>query len=76
MARRGFSNAVEKLLQLGRPTFVNGRWRKPAVSRRELNDIRKYMLSRGEAWPEKKLRDRGADKPFKLTKYERGREDR
>ena len=76
MAQRNLSDAVLRLLELGKPTFVNGRWRKPVVSRREMNDIKKYMVNQGEAWPEKKLRDRGGDKPFKLTKWERGREER
>ena len=70
------SETVFRVLQLSKPTFVNGRWRKPSISRRELAEMRKYLLSLGAEWPEKKLRDRGADKPYKLTKWERGREAR
>ena len=76
MSAKGVSDAVAKLLALGKPYFVNGRWRKPVISRREMNDIRKYMISKGEVWPEKPFRNRGGDKPFKLTKWERGREER
>ena len=70
------SDTVLKLLQLAKPSFVNGYWRKPAVSARELAMMRKYLISQGEQWPEKKLRNRGGDKPFKLSKRERGREAR
>ena len=77
MAKKGMSEAVVRLLEFGKPNFVNGRWRKPLASRRQMNDMKKYMIKqRGEEWPEKKLRDIGADKPFKLTKRERGREER
>ena len=76
MAQKGLSVAVTRLLEFGKPRFINGRWRKPVVSRRQMNDIRKYMVKQGEEWPEKKLRDRGSDKPFKLTKLERGRDER
>ena len=76
MAQKNLSDAVLKLLQLGRPTFVNGRWRKPVINGREMADIRKYMIAQGEVWPEKPLRNRGGDKPFKLSKWERGREER
>lgn len=75
-ANKGLSETVLKLLKLGEPRFVNGKWRKPMVSRREMNDIRKYMVGQGEVWPPKKLIDRGADKPYKLTKYERGIDER
>ena len=70
------SETVFRVLQLSKPTFVNGRWRKPAISRRELAGMRKYLLALGAEWPEKKLRNRGGDKPYKLTKWERGIESR
>lgn len=70
------SDTVLKLLELARPSFVNGRWRKPAVSGRELAMMKKHLVAQGEHWPEKKLRNRGGDKPLKLSKWERGREAR
>ena len=69
-------DAVQRLLQLAKPTFVNGRWRKPAISARKLADIRKGMVVEGVDWDPKPLRDRGADKPLKLTKWERERDKR
>lgn len=67
---------VQKLQQLARPTFVNGRWRKPAINARKLAAIRRDMVAQGTYWPPKPLRDRGGDKPFKLAKHEREREAR
>jgi len=67
---------VLKIKQLARPTFVNGRWRKSPISGRKLAGIRKAMVASGVYWPPKPLRDRSADKPFKLIKHERTREER
>jgi hypothetical protein len=65
-----------RLAQLGKPTFVNGRWRKAALSGRKMAQVKKTLRALGEDIPLKPLRDRGADKPLKLTKWERNREAR
>lgn len=67
---------VLKLQILAKPTFVNGKWRKAAISGRKLAGIRKAMVSSGVYWPPKPLRDRSEDKPFKLIKHERTRQER
>ena len=67
---------VLKLQHLAKPTFVNERWRKAAISGRHLARIRKAMVASGVYWPPKPLRDRSADKPFKLIKHERTRKER
>ncbi len=67
---------VQKLQQLAKPTFVNNRWRKAAISGRKLADIRKVLVASGVHWPPKPLRDRSGDKPFKLIKHERTRKER
>lgn len=46
------------------------------LSRRKLADIRKQMVVDGVYWPPKPLRNRGAERPLKLSKWERGREAR
>jgi hypothetical protein len=70
------SEIVLKLQYLAKPTFVNGRWRKAAISGRKLAGIRKAMVANGVYWPPKPLRDRSGDKPLKLTKHERTRQER
>lgn len=75
MARR-VPDLVLKLQQLARPTFVEGRWRKPKISPRKLATIRKSLVAEGVWWPPRPLRDRGADKPLKLKKWERQKEER
>lgn len=70
------AETVQRLVQLSKPVFVNGRWRKPVISGRDLAMAKKYVQAEGGQWPEKKLRNRGGDKPFKLSKWERGREAR
>lgn len=67
---------LSRLLQLSRPTFVNGRWRKAELSGRKLADVKRALRAQGEDIPLHPLRDRGGDKPFKLTKWERNREAR
>lgn len=67
---------VLKLQHLAKPTFVNQRWRKAAISGRKLAGIRKVMVATGVYWPPKPLRDRSGDKPFKLIKHERNRQER
>lgn len=67
---------VLKLQQLAKPTFVNQRWRKPEISARKLAAIRKSMVASGVYWPPKPLADRSKDKPFKLIKHERTRQER
>lgn len=75
MARR-IPDVVLKLQQLARPTFVDGRWRKPKISARKLAMLRKSLVMDGVLWPPRPLRDRGADKPLKLRKWERQKEER
>ena len=65
-----------RLAALGKPTFVNGRWRKPPLSRRQLADVRKILILQGADIPLKPLRNRGGDKPLKLRKWERNKESR
>lgn len=76
MAQRSLAETVSRLLKLSKPTFTNGRWRKPAISRQELAMMRKYLVAQGADWPAKKLRDRGNDKPYKLSEWERGKDAR
>lgn len=75
MARR-VPDLVLKLQQLARPTFVEGRWRKSKISPRKLATIRKSLVAEGVWWPPRPLRNRGADKPLKLKKWERQKEER
>jgi hypothetical protein len=42
----------EKVLQLSRPRFVNGTWRRPILSGRKLAKIRKTVILSGRMWPE------------------------
>ena len=67
---------VLKLQQLAKPTFVNNRWRKAAISGRKIAGMRKALVARGVYWPPKPLRDRSTDKPLKLIKHERTRAER
>ena len=76
MAQSKIPELVLKLQQLAKPTFVNRRWRKPAISARRLADMRKSLVAEGVYWPPKPMADRGGDKPFKLIKHERDREKR
>ena len=75
MAQKQVPLLVEKVLQLAQPTFVNGRWRKPALSGRKLAAVRRVLVMDG-LWWRKPLRDRGAGKPLKLIRHEREREAR
>ena len=75
MARR-IPDIVLKLQQLAKPTFVDGRWRKPKISARKLAMLRKSLVMDGILWPPRPLRDRRADKPLKLRKWERQKEER
>ncbi|XP_003384390.1 PREDICTED: uncharacterized protein LOC100640785 [Amphimedon queenslandica] len=70
------SKTFEKLLDLRKPKYINGRWRKPVVSARDLAEARKSLIAMGEEVPSKPLRDRGNDRPFKLSKWERNKESR
>ena len=72
----GVQGIVSKLQVLARPRFVNGVWKKPIISRRKLAVIRRSMVAEGEEWPARELRDRGSDKPLKLSRKEREREER
>ena len=75
MAGRTAAELVSRVQQLARPRYVNGVWKKPLVSGRELAAAHR-MLAEGVDWPARPLRDRGADKPFKLSRKEREREGR
>lgn len=70
MAKSYGPDLVQRILQLARPTFVNGRWRKPYLSGRKLAAVRRELVMAGVEWP-RKLRDRGGDKPLKLARHER-----
>ena len=76
MAQQKIPGVVLKLQQMAKPSFVKGRWRKGEISARKLADIRRMLVMQGVEWPAKPLRDRGADKPLKLNKHERGRDER
>ena len=76
MASQKILPIVEKLQLLSKPTFVNGRWRKPELGARRVAMVRQTMLSQNVYWPDKPLRNLGADKPLKLSRYERERETR
>ena len=67
MARR-FSDTVMKLLELGKPYYLNGVWHPPKITRKEMREIRKVMILDGEAWPIKFLKDRGIDKDKPYTR--------
>ena len=72
----GVQGIVSKLQVLARPRFVNGVWKKPIISGRKLAVIRRSMVAEGVEWPARPLRDRGSDKPLKLSRKEREREER
>ena len=76
MSQQKIPEVVLKLQQMAKPTFVNGYWRKGAISARRLAHIRRSLVVEGIHWPAKPLRDRGGDKPFKLNKHERTRAER
>ena len=76
MAQSKVPDLVLKFKQLAKPTFVNGRWRKPAISARRMAEIRKSLVASGVCWPPGPLANRGGDKPLKLIKHERNREKR
>ena len=67
---------VSKVQQLAKPRYVNGVWKKPIISGRKLAGIRRSLVLEGADWPARPLRDRGGDKPFKLSRKEREREQR
>ncbi len=43
--------SLEKMKELMSPTNVNGRWRKPELSRRQVAKVRKSWLLEGKDWP-------------------------
>ena len=73
MSQQRLSETALKLLELAKPKYIKGRWRKPLISNRELAVSRKALVLQGEYWPPKPLVNRGADKPFKLHAWERGK---
>lgn len=70
------SEEVAKLLEMSKPTFVNGRYVKAKLSARRLAEKRKQYIAAGYYWPEKPLRDRSLDMMSKGTKQEKKREAR
>lgn len=76
MAQQKIPEVVLKLQELAKPTFVNRRWRKPALSARKLAEAKKSLLATGVYWPPKPFADRSTDKPLKLIKHERERQQR
>lgn len=73
---RPISKTLDKLMDLRKPKYINGRWRKPVVSARDMAEARKSLIAMGGDVPSKPLRDRGNDRPFKLSKWERNKETR
>ena len=68
---------VSKVQHLAKPRYVNGVWKKPIISGRKMAVIRRSLVvEEGVDWPARPLRDRGGDKPFKLTRKERERAER
>ena len=67
---------VSKIQHLAKPRYVDGVWKKPIISRRKVATIRRSLVAEGVDWPAQPLRDRGGDKPFKLSRREREREER
>lgn len=72
---RQFSNTVMKLLELSKPYYADGRWRRPTISAKELREMGKVMVLDGEKWPTKLLQDRGIDTEPQF-KREKKREER
>jgi|SaaInlStandDraft_6_1057023.scaffolds.fasta_scaffold08888_3 hypothetical protein len=64
---------VAQILALARPTLVNGIWRKPALSGRKLNQLKKVVLAEGGEWPSELEKARGTvvRRPPKGHKHER-----
>lgn len=40
------------IIRFSQPTFLNGRWRKPKLSRRKLGVLKKTFILAGVGWPE------------------------
>lgn len=76
MATKQVAGLVCKVQQLAKPRYINGVWKKPIISGRKLASIRRSLVVEGVDWPTRPLRDRGGDKPFKLSRKEREREQR
>ena len=74
--RQVASEVVRRVQQLAQPRYVNGVWKRPVVSARQKASIRRVLVAQGVDWPAKPLRDRGGDKPFKLSRHERERDER
>lgn len=73
---KALADIVRNVQQLAKPRYVNGVWKKPIVSGRQKASIRRALEAQGVEWPAKPLRDRGGDKPLKLSRKEREREER
>ena len=76
MAGKQIADVVCKVQQLAKARYINDTWRRPKISGRQLANVRRALVAEGVDWPAKPLRDRGGDKPFKLTRKEREREER
>lgn len=76
MASNKLTGLLAKLAQVSKPTFVNGRWRKPELGARKLAEVKRSLRAQGVPVPLEPLQDRSKDKPFKLPKWERNREAR
>jgi hypothetical protein len=70
------SEEVARLLEMSKPTFVNGRYVKAKLSARRLAMVRKQYIANGYFWPEKPLRDRSLDMTSKVSKKEKAKEER
>lgn len=67
---------VSRIKDLAKPRYVNGVWKKPLVSARELAAARRALVADGIDWPARPVRNRSQDKPLKLSRHEREREQR
>ncbi|XP_062503077.1 uncharacterized protein LOC134180029 [Corticium candelabrum] len=76
MSRPKLADAVKKIIDLSKPLYIDGQWKKPRISGRKYARLRKQFVSSGYYWPEKPLRDRSKDVPSKGHKWEREREER
>lgn len=76
MASKQVAEIVSKMQQLAKPRYINGVWKKPIISGRKMASIRRSLVAEGVDWPARPLRDRGGDKPLKLSRKERERQER
>ncbi len=64
------SRPSKTLVDLARPHFVNGRWHKPDISRRQLAGIRKDFEREGREFPAEEINARFVKEGFLTRHYE------